>query len=380
LLVKTCNTAATPVPVFRAWVRTGTPWEVAFPSSATTPRQRRFFKTPEEAQEAIDTWLKGRSPETSVGKRRLDALLQAQALLPPGISLLDAVRFFNSHHGPRSTSTLQDIATAYLKDIQRRSPKYRESATAFVDRAVAHFGGDVLMASLGRAQWLSWIKSSESYWNRYGMKRAASCLISTALEREVIDKSPLAGWKFEEAPKKRPHFLDLEQVTKVMTSVSTEAPELLPAFALQLWAGIRTEELCRASKDGRRALQWSDIRFGERIDVGPEVAKMRERGVIDFWPEALTSWLKNYKDAKGAICPVEDLSEAKYRLFTKLKLKVPQNSFRHSYATYVCAYFQDPGKATLYLRQRDTDVLWTNYRDYADEATAKLYFSNSPQA
>ena len=144
--------------------------------------------------------------------------------------------------------------------------------------------------------------------------------------------------------------------------------------------------LCRPNEDGKRPLNWSDITSGQKIAVEAEVAKTNTRGVIGFCPRARTHWLAPFRKTNGVICPVLEFDDVKAKLIKAINkerkernqplVKFKQNCFRHSFATYACAFWQDGGRAQLYLRQRDKDVLWNNYRDYATEDDARLYMGS----
>lgn len=386
-----------PKPHYRAWVNRPAKWEVYFPKTARQKAQRRFFLTEEAANKAVEQWAEGRAPAANVGTRKLDLFLQAEALLPEGVTVLDAVRFYALHHTGAKATTIQTAVDACRTDLKATSEAYRKEAKRWFDAVVAELGKDTCISSITAERWKAFVKNdTTSYWNRYARRRCASVVISKAMELGALKANPLVGFKLPNRVGQRPFFMSVEDTQVFMDHVWINHHELVPAFALQLFAGIRTEELSRkTTKDARgnvtkRALDWSDIAFEKRIDVGPETAKMHERGVIDFWPKALTNCLAEFQKDSGPICPYSTLKQIKSRIVRELNIervaaklppiKFKQNAFRHSYGTYVCAQFQDPGRASLYLRQRDPDVLFTNYRDYAEQKTAVAFFSYSPPA
>lgn len=381
-----------PVPKRREWAaKHGTPWEVAFPKTATSDYQRKFYATEEEAKKAISDWSSGRDPSEAVGKRRLDSLLSAERLLPAGVTILDAVRFYLSKNGNQSTVTIATLCDSYLSkiELEKAADKYVEEQKRMVAIAKKELGEKSLAVStLTKARLVSFIMSDKaSYWNRYARRRIASVLVSQAREMEVFKENPLEGWELKKPKSKRPSYLQVWEVKAIMDFVWENRRDLVPAFALQLWAGIRTEELCRVVTDDKRPLDWADLDFGRKIKVEAEVSKMGTRGVIDFWPEALTHWLAPFKKPKGVICPVLEFDDVKSKLMKALNkrrkdlnqpaVKFRQNCFRHSYASYTCSFWQDAGRAQLALRQIDKDVFWTNYREYVTEDDAKLYMGSA---
>jgi integrase len=381
-----------PVPKYREWAAGhGTPWEVAFPKTVSTPYQRKFYQTEELAKKAIQDWSNGRDPSASVGKRKLDALLTAEQLLPPGVTILDAVRFYLSRHGNLSTVTVADLGGAYLAKLamDKAAAKYVEEQTRMVKVAEREFGPETLAATaLTKAKLVAFINADRnSYWNRYARRRIASVLISQAREQEVLKENPLEGWELKKPAGKRPAYLEVWEVKAIMDYVWQHRPDLVASFALQLWSGIRTEELCRVVTAEKRPLAWSDIDFGRKICVEAEVSKMSTRAVIDFWPHALTHWLAPVRKSQGPVCPVLEFDDVKSKLIKAMnrerkelnqpKVNFRQNCFRHSFASYTCAFWQDAGPAQLALRQVDKDVFWTNYREYVTEEDAKLYMGSA---
>lgn len=368
----------TPTPKYRAWAaKSGTPWEVSFPTRGALKGKRRFFATEADALAAVKDWLRG-DASANLGKRTVDEVAYLQGLLPSGVSLTDAVRYYLQHHRNVAEATLGSIAEAYLTDCRRSSSaKYQETMGYSVASVVEHFGADTLFSALSKAQLIQFIKAPESYWVRYGRKRAVSCLITKARELDAIGSNPLEGWQFEDAPKATPHVLTNAEVQRLMEHTLAVRPELIPSFALQLFAGIRTEELCR-DEEGKRALTWEDITFGQRIDVPIEVSKTDDRRVITFWPEALTHWLNAVPGERtGLICPVAQLDDAKSKLLADLDgVNFRQNDFRRTYASN--AYALHGALVQDWMGHTDGRMLKKHYRDFVEPTQAKAFFASKP--
>lgn len=370
----------TPTPKFRAWAaKSGTPWEAVFPRRGPTKAKRRFFATQEEAQKEITAWLKGGTAQ-SLSKKLVDEVHYLKGILPPGTTLTDTVRFFLAHNSGLTATTVKAVADAYKLDLKRSaSAKYAEEQERMIDHTVAGLGPETIFSSLSRAKLIAFIKEPDSYWNRYGRKRAVSCLISKARELEAIRLNPLEGWKFEDAPKATPHILTIEATQRILEHTLAGRPELVASFALQLFAGVRTEELCREEKDGRRPLKWEDVTFGSKIEVPVEVSKTEDRRVITFWPEALTHWLNAVQcDRKGVICPVAELDDAKSKLLDGLAgVDFKQNDFRRTYASN--AYALHGILVQDWMGHTDGRMLKKHYRDFVEKENAQKYFASKPQ-
>lgn len=281
--------------------------------------------------------------------------LYCESLLPKGVTLLDAAKFFVEQRGNALLSTVKDVAESYRDTaLKGASAKYREEQWRFVGDAVSHFGARTLFKALTKPQVIGYIRSGSTYWVRYSRKRAVSVLVTEALLLDVIEKNPLLGFRLEDAPKRTPHYLKHWEVDAILEFTAREAPRFLNAFALQLLMGIRTEELCRPVEieNGRlmkRPLWWSDISFGLSINMPAEVTKTGYRRTLDYWPPALTRWMRRPKRGDTPLCPVLGLEDAKTKLLRNLRrerkaAKLPpvdfrQNDFRRTYATFSIAAF-----------------------------------------
>jgi integrase len=368
-----------PIPKFRSW---SSSWEVYFPKRGATEGQRRFFPTEAAALAEINRWATGKKPAAHISQRKVDILHQCEALLPAGTDVLEAVRFFLEHHQGLTKVTVQTAADSYKLDLKRNaSAKYEEEMSRVVDLAVVALGADTVCSSLSRAGLIEVIKAPESYWNRYAMKRAVSCLLTKARELGALKTNPLDGWRFEDAPKATPHTLTNETSQDILDHVLVERVDLIPSFALQKFAGIRTEELCRPDEtDGsKRALRWEDLTAGLKVEVPVEVSKTGDRRVITFWPAALTNWLNafnpDWAKLKGRICPVENLEDIKSKLLTGFA-DFKQNDFRRTYASN--AYALHGALVQDWMGHTDGRMLKKHYRDFVDAEKAKAYFESKP--
>lgn len=377
-------------PVYRAWAeKHGTPWEVTFPRRGAVLLKRRYFPTEQLALDAIKAW-NDEKPETGLGKRLLDEVLYVRSLLPSGVSFTDLWRFYSQHHAGLVDVTLETVCSDYITELkkQKKSPDYIEEQENNVKNAKEDLGATTVFSALSKGRLLKFIKAPDSYWSRYARKRLVSVLISKARELEAIKVNPLDGWKFEDAPKKTPHTLKLWEIEAILEFTLKERPELVASFALKLFAGIRTEELCRTPSGTKRPLSWDDIVFGEKIDLPVAVSKTNDRRVITFWPAALTHWVAagvGLDKLKGTICPVNELDDAQCAVIRRLNkargdaglplVDFQQNDFRRTYASNCYAIH---GAATADWTGHSLKVLKKSYRDFIEKPAAEAYFASKP--
>jgi integrase len=141
-------------------------------------------------------------------------------------------------------------------------------------------------------------------------------------------------------------------------------------LALGALTGLRTAELLR--------LDWEDINFERgHIVVGKEKSKTATRRLVPIQPN-LMQWLAPYKGQTGQIFAGQHTPD-RIIGFAKKHVKWPSNALRHSYATYRLAGTQDAAKVALEMGNSPT-MLFTNYRELADEHDAATWFAIAPKA
>ena len=389
-----------PLPKYRKWANAhGTPWEVFFPKVGPTPGKRRFFPTVEDAVSEILKWSKDRKPDAILGKRSVDDVLWAESILPPGITIKDAVRYYMEHNSSSSKMTLKEVTDAMELDRQKekKSPAYQRNL-AFSARLMNEcLGAGSLAVHLNRAKLVKFVRDGDEFWDRFGRRRIASLVCTKMVELEIIkpQNNPMIGFPTEKEPKKSVHAMSNEDTQALLDYFSENYPAFVPAIALQLFAGIRTEELCREAKDGKRPLDWSDIEWGVQVRVPSEVSKTNEPREIEFWSEALTNWLMPFRKKSGPILERPehissdkfDFASMKSNIIEKLNtaraadelapVDFQKNDFRHTFASNCVAFHKSFSVAQLCLGHTNYRTI-KRYRTHKKHEDAVAYFSSKP--
>jgi integrase len=95
-----------------------------------------------------------------------------------------------------------------------------------------------------------------------------------------------------------PGILTVEQASALLVNA---APEILPYFAIGMFAGLRRAELER--------LDWSEIDFQSNlIEVTAVKSKTAMRRLVTLQPN-LRPWLLPHRQLKGAVTPVDDFKQ-----------------------------------------------------------------------
>ena len=140
-------------------------------------------------------------------------------------------------------------------------------------------------------------------------------------------------------------------------------------LALGAFTGVRTAELVR--------LDWEDINFERgHIVVGKEKSKTATRRLVPIQSNLL-QWLAPYKGQTGRIFAGLHVPD-RIIGFAKKHVAWPSNALRHSYASYRLAQTHDAARVALEMGNSPT-MLFTNYRELADEHDAKAWFAIAPK-
>src|SRR5262249_13264645 len=141
-------------------------------------------------------------------------------------------------------------------------------------------------------------------------------------------------------------------------------------LALGAFTGLRSAELIR--------LEWYDVNFDRgHIIVGKEKSKTATRRLVPIQPN-LAQWLAPYRGRTGRVFSSEHSADRTIEFAKSLLKKWPNNALRHSYATYRLAETHDAARVALEMGNSQT-MLFTNYRELADEHDAKAWFAIAPK-
>jgi integrase len=313
-----------------------------------------------------------RGGKSDLTLRESDEYRYARQLLGR-VPLLEAVRFYLERNPTTDpTMTVGEAITAHLARATGR-PDYMEKKRYFLGIVSERLGNEKL-AVVGPASVQALIDSMTSKWGANDVLRHARIFFRDCIRLKLLREDPTAAFQEQKVlPSKV--ILTVEDTAHILKVCKAQFPEILPAVALQLFTGIRTSEVTR--------LEWKDVRLGSLVNIEPQVAKTSERRVIDWWPEALTHWMPA-KAGEGPVTVQPKSYEAhKWQLImvckaSKSDFKFGQNAFRHSFASFGCAYFQNAGKVALLMGHRDVNMLFRHYRDYRTKEEADRYFGLRP--
>jgi integrase len=319
--------------------------------------QARFFDSKTQAEIEIRRILnRGNSskPQVSEADEAAFTLAKDEGLSPQ--EYLDAIRLYKKMVGGIESEKRVDLQTACEAFIERQKRENRNRRTIYSD-------GQALKYLCQFAGWkLPLIELTDTRINEYfdtmkpgGRRRTQHGRIKKFLnwctEAGYLVLNPMAKIKPREKWNSNREILDIEAFRRILFVIAGlesikpgEAPtdryrRLLPFYVLGGMAGLRRRELI--SSDPRDpVIEWTDIWWKRNlIEIREEVAKQTGASDHRRWPPlepGAKEWLQMVAEPSGRIMVISQstLQRLNDELLDSLKLEVPENGLRNSYASY----------------------------------------------
>ena len=310
-----------------------------------------------------------------------DRYRRALALLEPtGADLIDVVSDYVRRHPPGTDrKTVRQIVEEFLRDGESRklSAEHLSDLRKRLSRFSQSFTGP--LANVTPEQFRMWIRGltgteGQPLTNRtkFNFQRIVSGLFQFAARARYVPRD-LAD-EIAEIDKPKPEAAKAEIFSpKEAAAILDKLPEeMVPAFVLGAFAGLRPAEIAR--------LDWSDIRMDQKVlIVGAHQAKTASRRVVPL-SDNLVQWLARFP-GKGAVCPFETAGWMAQRFSDAAAVAgIPwkRNALRHSFISYRLALTADPARVAT-ESGNSAAMVHKHYKALVTEAEAKAWFAIAPQ-
>jgi integrase len=313
-------------------------------------RVRFFYKTKAEAETkaALMRVKRENEGDSAFGMSatdRLDAENALAILRPFSLTLVQAARFVADNLDViKSTKIVSDVVAELLrvKEQDGKSARYLQDmrnrlqvfATAFPKR---------LTHTLSAGEIDAWLRNLDiSSVTRNNFRRLLSVLFGFAVKRRYAMRNPVTDVDQATVEVSKPGILTVAEAKALMAHAD---PEIIPAIAVGLFAGLRPEsEIFR--------LDWANI---DLLDGSIDVQKSKNTAGHRFVKisENLAAWLKPYVRRRGAVCEAayyDRLGKAREKAEAKLEeagesanalRSWPADVLRHSYGSYHYGAFKN---------------------------------------
>jgi integrase len=285
--------------------------------------------------------------------------------------------------------TLRDAVDDYLSKLEAsaRSCTVKQLCQMLIETRIAdgisyHYEKD-LKSRLGRFagdlghqtvsnvtvadidEWLRSLQSKAklSAESRNNFRRVLRTLFSFAAARGYCRENPVVKTAKAKPVSKPPEILTVKELKSLLKCAPRR---LIPSIAIGAFAGLRPAEIQR--------LDWQDIRLDRGfIEVAASKSKTARRRLVTILPN-LKEWLKPHVRPKGPVDPPNrrNLREAAQRKAAIRRW--PKNGFRHSFASYHLAKFQDAAALALQMGHTTTGMLFAHYREVVTPDAAESYW------
>lgn len=364
-------------------------WQLNVPAQLTESgkRERHYFRTQELAKAAADK-LKEKRDEFGTRAKSIRPVLSEQATLaeailaPWGLSLVEAARMAAAIREKASASRPLSIAAdAWIVACEglraRTVTSYAATAkklkAAFGDRQLAAISGAELQAALappgasGAAMRCN-LRNAKALW-RWSAKQGWCQAETFAVE------TPKGGSDSEI------EFLTIEEATALLRVAEKHYPQAVATYCLQLFAGIRAEEVTRLEAENVTAdgieLTAAATKRGRRRHISPNATLAAWLEAHPFQP--CPNWQRIDRACRRL---------AGWELAAALLTDPPkphrgpwkQNALRHSHASYSIAAGL-PLEALLFEfgHSGGTELLRKNYVGRASKREAVAFFQIAPE-
>jgi integrase len=339
-------------------------------------RSQKFFETKEEAKSFADfknaeRKQNGITHAEFPEKLRNIAQDAVEALKPFGKTITDAVDHYLVHlKASEKSCSAEQLVKELLK--AKLADGVGERHLSDLDYRLGYFAEEFdgkLVAEITSAEIDDWLRSLEvGPQTRNHYRAAGFAAFAFAVRHGYALANPVVGAAKAKVIRGRPGILTVGQASSLLVNAPKE---LVPYFAIGLFAGLRRAELER--------LDWSEVDFESNlIEVTSEKAKMGMRRLVTIQPN-LREWLQSYRKLKGSVTPLEKFRE----LFTQARedagiTKWPENGLRHSFASYHLAHFKNAASTALELGHHDSRVTFAHYRELVKPKEAARYWTLRP--
>lgn len=295
---------------------------------------------------------------------------QARLALKNHDSVVDAAKFFQTHHGQRPNKTVGEVVHELLQERADRSKKYVNDLKFRLNRFATD--NNLHIADVTPQQISSWIRSLKLRPRSQFNFRA----ILTTLFRYAVDQGYLPEGRT--APEKVKLYDVEDTEIEIFTPdelekiIAVATPRTINYIVLGAFAGIRTAEILR--------LKWEDIDLESGfIELKAGNTKTRSRRLVPI-ADNLRQWLTPRHKTSGPMVTLKrpDESIGEVCLNHKPRILWKRNGLRHSFASYRYAITQNENLVAAEMGNSPT-MIHAHYRQVAKPEQARAWFAIVPK-
>ncbi|MCB1092943.1 MAG: site-specific integrase [Verrucomicrobiae bacterium] len=205
---------------------------------------------------------------------------------------------------------------------------------------------------------------------------------------DLVEKNPIEGVRARKLRREEKPVYTVDQVRSVMNCAWEFDRELVPFFAIAIFAGLRPDENGEISR-----LTWGDVDFESneiRVGFGNKTGTKR---FVEM-ESNLREWLLPWKGRVGPVMPTNfrqrrrNITRGKYQAEegapeSEWKELVPygpevRDITRHTYGSYFEAAFRDPNRLKKNMGHADFSTYEQHYRNARPRQEAEKFWNIRP--
>jgi integrase len=320
----------------------------------------------------------------------------ARALLPAGVTLLDAARAY-ADKPSAETPPLADVFAAYERSMHASglSAPWICNVRSTLDKFRGAMPdkmriGEVTTDHVRR--WMEQLKAKVRNGRRVGgytdesrnnfRRRLHAAFEFAVRENEWthLTVNPIARVEAPPIHRGPPGFYSVAEARALLAAALLQVPDFAPFLVLRMFAGLRRTEVLRMLPEDidakRHIISLPGFRKGKHGSM-QRVTKSGKARVIEDLPPVIWQWLERFPKRK-----VTSHNEGFRAIFRAAHVAQKRNGFRHSFPTYHVALKQSASQTILILGQEeDSKVFYAHYRNPSvTKEEAEVYFSLGPDS
>jgi integrase len=219
----------------------------------------------------------------------------SKRLSPIGVTLNEAVEYYLANAKPSGGNRkVFDVVAEFLtaKRNAGRKASYLEIQGYVLGKVFGRDFGDRWVNEITATEVDDWI-NAQPWTMRTRVNYFADIrnLFGFALRKGYRASNPMASLEKPQADKTKPGILTPEEAAALLVACDGATPDMLPAVAIALFAGVRTDEV--------KTMQWKHVDFEDgQIEI-PEEKKTHARYIP--MSDNLKAWLAPYAKRTGPV-------------------------------------------------------------------------------
>jgi integrase len=365
-------------------------------STGQKERKRHFFRIREDAQAFIDS--AGASvaqvgeAKSFLSPQQLDEFHTAQAILPDGISLLDAIRsYIETGHkklvaGITYGVALEEYWATYLRlgKAQSTYDAHEPGKARFIAK-FGHLDAATNINNELRDHHLELIESGLAWHTVKRQRILVGQFLDWAVEQDYVNENYLnrISNTFPVEPKLTKIWLKVPQAEALLRYALENDRNLVPVLALGLFAGIRPQELRDKITNHKATFFWSDVDWDLKEihirDAKHSGGNNQASRVIRDLPETVWTWLEWWQKTDGSELNFTNWAKRQRAAIKASGVTGRANSvLRKTFGTYATPY-QSQDQVRKQVGHANANTTAKHYEGDGKLAEAKEFFALTPE-